>query len=229
QREGNAIFPLWKFSPCSDVLQVTPPYQHPPCYPQFGLHLSWVYNRGRDEEPVIGATYVHGNRYPATSAWQNEIVGISAFGREGEPECPPGYPSDKIWRFGRTFNFGYKPGGLDFSALASIGVLAQSGRYYALTSMGLGTLGAKDGNKSCRQGFSWARSFSYSNGTQITPHTSNLRNLTFAAQCEGSCTSGTKEPEWPQDGSASVRDGEVVWVPMGATNCRYDVLIYKLQ
>jgi hypothetical protein len=229
QREGNSVFPMWKFSPCSDVLQTTPPFKHPPCYPQFGMHLSWVYNRGRDEEPLIGATYVHGNRYPASSPWQYEIIGISACGRDGEPSCPAGYPSNKIWRFGRTFNFDYKPGGLDFYALASIGSLAQSGRYYALTSMGLGTLGGRDGSKNCRQGFSWSKSFAYSDGTQVTPHTSNPRNLTFAAQCERNCTSGTKEPEWPQDGSTSVRDGEVVWVPIGRTNCRSDVLIYKLQ
>jgi len=229
QRESNAVFPLWRFSPCSDVTKVAPPYTHPPCYPEFGQHLSWVYNRGRDQEPIIGANYVHGNRYPAVSAWQYEIIGISACGREGEPECPAGYPSNKVWRFGRTFNFNYKPGGVDFPALASIGALAQSGRYYALTSMWLGTMGAKDGGKNCRHGFSWSRSFAYENAAQITPYNNNDRNLTFIAQCDGTCTSGTREPEWSQDGTTTVKEGEVVWVPARSANCRYDVLIYRLQ
>jgi hypothetical protein len=229
QHNAGSVWPLWKVSPCSDVSQVRAPFTHPPCYPQFEQHLSWTYNRGHDEEPIIGATYINGNRYPAVSAWQYEIIGISACGREGEAPCPNGYPRDKIWRFGRTFNFNYKPGGTSFNALASIGTLAQSGRYYALTSMGLGTMGATNGAKECHHGFSWAKSFEYQNGAQTTPHTHNPRNLTFVAHCERECISGQTEPEWAQDEKTAVRDHDIVWVPAGVANCRSDVLIYKLQ
>lgn len=229
QRGADSVWPLWKVSPCSDLSLVRAPFVHPPCYPQFEQHLSWTYNRGGDEEPIIGATYINGNRYPAVSAWQYEIIGISSCGREGEPPCPNGYPRDKIWRFGRTFNFNYKPGGTSFNALASIGTLAQSGHYYALTSMGLGTMGATNGAKQCRHGFSWAKSFEYEKGAQTTPHTRNQRNLTFVAHCERECTSGQAEPEWSQDEKTPVRDHDILWVPVGVANCRSDVLIYKLQ
>lgn len=229
QNDARALAPFWKFSPCTDVNMNRPPYPTPPCYPQFDQHLSWMHNLGKDQEPIIGTTYINGNGYPAVSPWQYEIIGISACGREQEPECPEGYVRDKIWRFGRTFNFNFKSDGSNFFALASIGALAQTGRYYALTSMGLGTMGSTQGSEVCQQGFSWARSFPYSNGSRITPFTRNPRNLSFEAHCEGECTSGATEPEWPQDRQSSVRDNRITWSPIGVANCRSDVLIYKLQ
>jgi hypothetical protein len=228
-----AVSAFWKVSPCTNLaefrMEVRRPYPTPPCYPQIDHHFSWVYNLGRDEEPIIGASFITGNGYPAVSPWQYEIVGISSCGREGEDACPRNYPNNTVWRFGRTFNFNYKPGIGNFFALGSIGAVAQTGRYYALTSMGLGTMGSVKGDPNCHQGFSWAKSFEYANGSQITPYTHNDANLTFSAHCAEACTSGVTEPQWPQDGKTSIEDGHITWVPVGVANCRSDVLIYKLQ
>lgn len=51
------------------------PYPHPPCHPQFDEHLSWIYNKGLDQEPTIGATFFNENAYPVVSPWQFEIIG----------------------------------------------------------------------------------------------------------------------------------------------------------
>ena len=230
-RDNNNVgttYPYWHFSPCTDVALTNPPYPHPPCYPQFDEHLSWIYNKGSDEEPTIGATFVNGNAYPAVSPWQFEIIGVSSCGLTGEPACPSGYPSNTTWRFGRTFNFNYKSTGSNFYALASIGALSQTGNYYALTSMGLGTMGSTAGSNSCAEGFSWAKSFNYRNGAEITPY-SQSANYTFSASCSGSCASGSTEPVWSRDGVTPVTDNQVTWTPIGQANCRSDILIYKLQ
>ena len=107
------------------------------------------------------------------------------------------------WRFGRTFNFNHKSTGSNFYALASIGALSQTGNYYALTSMGLGTMGSTAGSNLCDEGFSWAKSFHYANEAQITPY-SQSANWTFSAICSGTCTSGNTEPVWSQDGVSPV-------------------------
>jgi hypothetical protein len=227
------VSPFWKVSPCTNVEEVRTDvrtsYVNPPCYPQMDHHFSWMYNLGRDEEPIIGATFITGDGYPAIAPWQYEIIGISSCGREGEPVCPRNYPSNTVWRFGRTFNFNYKPGTGNFSALGSIGALAQTGHYYALTSVGLGTLGSLKGDTECHQGFSWAKSFAYSNGALVTPYDHNPANLTFSARCTRDCTTGATQPEWPQDGKTAIEDGQVTWTPVGVANCRSDVLIYTLQ
>jgi hypothetical protein len=216
----------WTANPCTDLL-AGPPYPTPPCAPSFDIHPSWIYNKGNDEEPAIGAHYTQG-KYPSYSPWQNEIVGVSMCGLKDEPECPPGYPSDRAWRFGRTFNFGTNRA--NFNSYASIGVLSQTGKYYALTSSGHGTLGSTSGEARCRAGYSWSKSHQYSHGRTITPYwTANARGYTFQANCSGSCTSGATEPFWPQDEGTVVIDNEVRWKAVGITNCRSDVLIYKLQ
>jgi hypothetical protein len=149
-------------------------------------------------------------------------------GLEGEPACPPGYRSDNRWRFGRTFNFGTNQA--NFNSYASIGALSQTGKYYALTTVGAAGFGSTSGEPTCRGGYDWSKSHEYTAGRMITPYwTKNAAGYTFKASCYGSCTSGTKEPVWPQDLKTAVKDGEVTWIPLGVTNCRSDVLIYKLQ
>jgi hypothetical protein len=221
-----ALHWAWTTHPCTDTT-LGPPWPHPPCAPPFDQHDSWIYNKGNDEEPVIGAQYTYGT-YPNWSPWQNEIVGISMCGLPGEPECPPRYPSNRQWRFGRTFNFGTNKA--NFNNYASIGTLSQTGKYYALTSTGLGGFGSTSGHETCRAGFRWTKSYNYTNGKMITPYwTTNAGGYTFQASCSGSCMSGAKEPTWPQDGTGSVVDNQVTWNSIGVTNCRSDVLIYRLQ
>ena len=63
--------------------------RNPPCYPQFEGHLSWIYNKGLDEEPTIGATFVNGN--PAVFPWQFEVIGVSSCGLTGSQHVLPGF------------------------------------------------------------------------------------------------------------------------------------------
>jgi len=203
---------LWAPNPCTDTNQTLPPYPYPPCYPVFDTHLSWNYNRGSDEEPPIGAAdeeYVDGS-YPAVSPWQYEIIGVS---------------TQQVWRFGRTFNFGTDA---NFYSAISSGTVSQTGKFYALTSTGNGTVGSSAGGSSCYGGYSWSPGFDYAASRQITPV--NYNNPAFYTfQASAACTSGQSEPTWSQDGITPVSDGSCTWKPAGVYNCRSDVLIFGLQ
>jgi len=131
-------FPLWMPDPCTDTSETKPPYPHPPCSPAFDTHLSWNYNTGEDQEPVIGTTISGSPTAAAVSPWEYELIGIPTCGAPLRSPCPAGYPQGVIWRFGRTFDFGVTGGFYDSNAT---GAVSQTGRYFALTSVGNGTMG----------------------------------------------------------------------------------------
>jgi len=129
---------LWMPAPCTNTNQSKPPYPHPPCFPVFDTHLSWNYNAGEDQEPLIGTAISGSPTAEAVSPWEYELIGIPTCGAAPRSPCPPGYPQGVIWRFGRTFNFKVRGGFYD--SIAS-GAVSQTGRYYSLTSVGNGTMG----------------------------------------------------------------------------------------
>jgi hypothetical protein len=233
---------LWQPNPCTNTNDAVPPYPDPPCYPVFDTHLSWIFNKGEDQEPIIGvgdvgAMYV--NEYPSVSPWQYEVIGISSCGTSSDQAaCPSGYPSDTVWRFARTFNFGTEvshTGTGNFYSAISSGTVSQSGRFYALTTTGNGTMGATNGASNCAGGYSWSPGFFYEAGRQITPvdfpvNGSSYNNpALFTFRTSSACTSGSSEPSWSQDGITPVPDSTCTWIPAGIADCRSDVVIVGLE
>jgi len=233
---------LWQPNPCTNTNDAVPPFADPPCYPVFDTHLSWIFNQGEDQEPIIGVGDVgvmYVDEYPAVSPWQYEVIGISSCGSSSDQAaCPSGYPSNMVWRFARTFNFGTEVShtgiGNFYSAISS-GTVSQTGRFYALTSTGNGTMGATTGAASCAGGYSWSPDFSYEAGREITPIDFPVNGSTynnpalFTFRASAACISGSSEPGWSQDGVTAVPDNTCTWIPAGIANCRSDVVIVNLQ
>ncbi len=232
--DPSTTAPMWWPNPCTDNSENNPPYAYPPCYPFFDSHLGWNFNHGGDQEPLIGTANPGGVTnsfespippYPALSPWIYELIGVSTCGTAaGQPTCPPGYPTNTVWRFGRTFNFSTEA---NFYSSISSGTVSQTGKYFALTSTGNGTMGSTAGGSTCNGGYSWSPKWSYSANKEITPINGNADYYTF--KTSNACSSGNTEPNWSQDGSTPVNDNTCTWNPIGVTNCRSDVLIYKLQ
>jgi hypothetical protein len=225
---------IWAPNPCSGTGSAGPPYSPPPpwpypaCFPLLDSHFGWQFNKGQDQEPIIGTGTVGEtgyDYYPSASPWQYEVLGVSTCGpASGQASCADGYSTDTVWRFGRTLTFGTEP---NFYAAISSSSVSQTGKYIAVTSDGLGSMGSTSGANSCNEGFSWAAGHSYAANTLITPVVNN--NLLYTFQNSAACISGSgDDPSWSQDGTTNVTDSTCTWVPQSIANCRSDVVVYTL-
>jgi hypothetical protein len=198
----------------------------PACTGSTDEHASWNMTNSTDTTPFGFTRTLTTGLMPydaAPCAWVAEV----------DMADPPG-GDGVVHRQALTYNTGQS---VFFDATNNIATFSQDGEFASIGTDWLNTLGNAPGTSaSCvANGPNVVALATKAANYVINPVANNTGNYSFQNESGASCQEGTSPTSiaWPQTVGATQSDGTCTWtnigVPTGATACRTDVVLWKLN